>query len=97
MTDWPLTDGLGVDVRAVVVGPWFTWVSEPVEATKLLVALEKVAVMVCEPGWVKALSTHVAPCVPSETGEHSTVVPSSNVTVPVGVPAPGALAATVAV
>jgi len=58
-------------------------VSEPVEATKLLVALEKVAVMVCEPGWVKALSTHVAPCVPSGTGEHSTVVPSSNVTVPV--------------
>jgi len=96
VTDCPTTEGLADEVIVVLVEAWFTiWDNgDEVLVVKLVSALY-VAVIECPPtASVVVVNAAVLPVrltVPSE------VAPSLNVTVPVGVPAPGATAATVAV
>jgi hypothetical protein len=97
VTDCPNVDAFGADVSVVVVVPLLTVCVSVVDV--LLVKLPSpsyAAVMACDPAasvelenvaWPPALSVPVP----------NVVVPSLNVTVPVGVPLPGAVAATVAV
>ena len=95
LTVCPTTEGSGNEVTVVVVEAWLTvWVSVPLEPVKFASPLY-VAVTVCVP----AESTLVLTlAVPPESVPVSVGPPlMTNVTVPVGVPAPGETGATVAV
>lgn len=69
--------------------------SEPAEALKFESPLYT-AVMMCDPA-ASELVLHVALPLAGNAGEHRVVGPSAKVTVPVGVPDPGAVTDTVAV
>ena len=92
VTDCPTTDGFGVcAVIAVVVTAWFTVWDTPAEALPMkLVSPAYVAVIVLVPVEVEVREQFPAAAAPVQLA-----VPSLTVTLPVGVPLPGALAATV--
>jgi hypothetical protein len=92
----PNTDGSGAEVRAVDVAAWVTvWVStgevEPVKSVSPLYT----AVRECDPTPRVEVARVAVP--PESAAVPTRVAPSKKSTVPVGVPAPGATAATVAV
>src|SRR5712691_5230836 len=99
VTDWPNTDGLAEDVSAVLVLALLTTcdTAELVLVMKL-VSPPYTAVVLCVPT-LRADVAHVATpaasaCAPQPVIE---LAPSLKFTLPVGVPAPGAVAVTVAV
>src|ERR1041385_7759479 len=91
VTLWPTTDGSGVsDVIAVVVTARLTWCGSGAEVLVVKFASPaSVAVSGCEPAVLK-----VSEQVPAATVPVQLVVPLVTVTLPVGVPAPGAVTAT---
>jgi hypothetical protein len=96
VTDWPKVEGLRDETTVVVDGAGLTlwlWIAE-VEPLKLA-SDPYTAVIECGPG-VSAEVESVA-CPPASATAPSEVAPSKKVTVPVGVPEPGAVTATVAV
>src|ERR1051325_1800550 len=96
VTDWPKTDGWAEDTTAVVVLSLLTtWLrAEEVLVLKLLSA-PYTAVM----EWVATLKAVVLKVVvpPLKVPVPNVAAPSLNVTVPLGVPAPGKTALTLAV
>ena len=97
VTDWAKTEGLAVEVTVVVVLSWETvWVSVPVLAAKLAIAAVDGRDRV---GRHRQRGGGAAGGTAAHQGHGGPkFVPSIwNCTVPVGVPEPGGLAATVAV
>ena len=98
VTGWPKPDGFGDDVTVVVVEAAFTtWVTLPLPELKLLSPLYSAVMVRLPPGNWKGLVVKVATPPLSATGPPRMVLPSLNVTVPVGVPLPPVVGATVAV
>jgi len=97
VTDCPTVEGLGLEPNAVDVLALFTVCASPLEVLTLKFPSPPYsAVIVCDPT-DKLLVVRVASPVPSSVSVPNVVTPSLNVTVPLGVPAPGALAVIVAV
>src|SRR5262249_13387597 len=97
VTAWPKTDGLVEEVRAVVVLALFTtWVRAPDVLGLKLPSLLYAGGTVCLPRAGEGVLLLAPP--PARAPGPPKLAPSIwNCTVPVGVPAPGATAATVAV
>src|SRR5207244_4218516 len=100
VTLWPNTDGFADDVSAVLVLAWLTTcdTAELVLVVKF-VSPAYTAVMLCVPT-LRADVAHVACALPFNACAPQPVIelaPSLKFTLPVGVPAPGRLAVTVAV
>src|SRR5216684_2488487 len=99
VTDWPNTDGFADELRLVVVDAWLTvCVSVALVLVVKLVSPLYTAVMLCAPT-ASELLLQVADAAASACAPQPVmVVPASlKFTVPVGVPAPGAVALMVAV
>jgi hypothetical protein len=100
VTGCPTTDGLGVwAVIAVVVASWFTACDkdDDVLVAKLPSVLYTAVTLCGLPATDSAVVLTVATPEPFSVPVPNVVAPSLNVTVPVGVPAPGATAVTIAV
>ena len=96
VTDWSYTVGLTEDSNVVVVLSWFTtWVVAVEVLPRSLVSPPYMAVIGEEPTARLFVENVATPLL--RVPVPSVVVPERNVTVPVGVPAPGATTATVAV
>jgi hypothetical protein len=99
-TDWPKTDGLVEETTVAVVEARFTVCESAVEVLlfEKFVSPAYSAVMECAGGLTASEDVlKVAAPEPFSVPVPSVVAPSLNVTVPLGVPAPGATALTVAV
>ena len=95
VTGWPNTDGLPDDEIVVVVDAAFTVAETAVEVLPPKLPLElKVAVSEWLPPVERDVVKLAVP--PERLAVPSTVEPSLNVTLPTGVPVPGATAVTVA-
>ncbi len=98
VTDCPDTDGLADEATAVVVLAWFTVCVSAEDVLSLpikLVLPPYTAVIVCAATESAAVAKVACPALRALLP--SVLVPSENVTVPVGVPLPGNTALTVAV
>jgi hypothetical protein len=99
VTDWPNTDGLAEDVSVVTLEALLTTCDTAGEVlVAKLPSVAYTAVTLCGlPATDSAVVLKVATPEPFRVPGPNVVAPSLNVTVPVGVPAPGATAVTVAV
>ena len=90
VTGFPTTAGFAEDARAVVVPSLFTSCGDP-ESLPLLFAHPvlpvKLAVITCEPAASVAVLNEACPVASRRTADASTVAPSRNFTVPLGIPA----------
>src|ERR1700730_4806872 len=97
ITVCPDTDGSADDVSIVVVVPWLTVSVRigDVEALKLESPLNT-AVMGCAPAFANAAGHMAGPQAETACAAHPVIVtpPSSNITLPVGAPVPGAITLT---
>jgi hypothetical protein len=96
VTDWPKTAGFAEEVTLVVVAVWLTvWATTADVLAVKLVSPLYTAVMLWEPAPSDEVLNVAVP--PPIVPVPKVVVPSLNVTVPVGIPAPGDTGTTVAV
>src|SRR2546429_683543 len=97
-TGWPKTDGVTVDVTALVAAIWPTdWL----RASEVLAVKSSVPWYVAVTGWSPTprveVTSETAAWLARVTGLPNADPSTKNCTVPVGVPAPGATGATLAV
>src|SRR5581483_11874078 len=96
VTAWPNADGLTEDVTVVVVLAWLTVCVSVAEVLVVKLVSPAYTAVMAWPATAKAAVVNVAEP-PESVAVPSVVVPSRKVTVPLGVPVPGATAVTVAV
>src|SRR5271169_6059401 len=95
--DWPKSDGLTEDATVVLLASWLTvWLTADDVLLVKSLSPPYTTVIECVPT-DKVEVLNVATPEPFSVAVPRTLVPSSKVTVPVGVPEPGALAVTVVV
>src|SRR2546430_4589354 len=98
VTDWPKTDGLADDVTTVVVASLFTVCVNDGEALPVKLPSPRYdALMAVVPTGSELIGGLIAVPPANATGAPRLAAPAKNCTLPVGLPAPGGIAFTVAV